>query len=379
MKRGEIAVKVLSKKQVALDAVSVELDFNTAELQKKFKFKPGQFIGITQNINGEEVHRSYSISSDPANEKSLVISIKKIPGGLMSTFLVDELSEGDTILATPPSGHFYKESENQKHHVMFAAGSGVTPMMSVLYHLMRKPKDKVSLFYWNQSPKGTMFLKELQKLNEENKNFNLFLAYTRSSESPSEVFCNERVNQENLKTCFYNWNTSLDMPVFYLCGPTAFMDEISIFLGQKGYDGSQVRKESFHIEDLRELHSKDEKEDGDNQGAQTQKSTELLIGDLSQLNEKRGGECLAALDDEELKAEVKADETILEAFLRSGESPPYSCMEGTCMACQCKVVEGVVEMPLDSFLSEQEIQDKNILSCQAFVRSKTVKVDFDDF
>lgn len=377
MKRGEIAVKVLTKKHVALDAVSIELDFNTEELQKKFRFKPGQFIGVTQNINGEEVHRSYSISSDPANEKSLVISVKKIPGGLMSTFLVDELNVGDTLLATPPTGHFYKESENPKHHVMFAAGSGVTPMMSVIYHLMRKPKDKVSLFCWNQSPKGAMFLEELEKLNKEVKNFNLFLAYTRSSEKTDLVFCNERVNQANLKTCFYNWNTSLDMPVFYLCGPTAFMSEVEFFLGQKGFDGSQIRKESFHIDDLRKLHHN---EDLESEGeGEKQKSTELLVGELTKLNDKRGGHCVAVLDDETVETEVKADETILEAFLRSGESPPYSCMEGTCMACQCKVLEGVVEMPLDSFLSEQEIEEKNILSCQAFVRSGTVKVDFDEF
>ena len=375
MKRGETAVKVVKKTQVALDAVSIELEFDTPELQKKFKFKPGQFIGITQDINGEEVHRSYSISSDPANDKGLVISVKKIPGGLMSTFLVDELKEGDSLLATPPAGHFYKEPENPRHHVMFAAGSGVTPMMSVIYHLMRKPKDKVSLFYWNQSPKGAMFLEELQKLHKNNKNFNLFLAYTRSPENTDEVFCNERVNQSNLKICFYNWNTSLDMPLFYLCGPSAFMTEVESFLGQKGFDDSQIRKESFHIDDLRKLHGEEESE----KSGASAKSSEILIGDLDKLKEKRGGECSALLDDENIETAVESDETILEAFLRTGESPPYSCMEGTCMACQCKVIEGVVEMPLDSFLSEQEIEEKNILACQAFVRSDLVKVDFDDF
>lgn len=377
MKRGEVPVKVLTKKQIAIDAVSIELDFNSKELQERFKFKAGQFIGITQTINGEEVHRSYSISSDPANERSLVISVKKVPGGLMSTYLVDKLKEGENLLATPPAGHFYKESENPKHHVMFAAGSGVTPMMSVIYHLKKKPKDKVSLFYWNQTPKGAMFLSELEKLNKEVKNFNLFLAYTRFSDTGDHIFCNERVNQDNLKTCFYNWNTSLDMPVFYLCGPTPFMSEIESFLGQRGYDGSQIRKESFHIDDLRELHKSEDNHV--KSGTENQKSSELLVGDLSQLKGTRGGECSAVLDDEIIKTEVKSDETVLEAFLRAGESPPYSCMEGTCMACQCKVLEGVVEMPLDSFLSEQEIKEKNILSCQAFLRSDTVKVDFDEF
>ena len=370
MMREMYGLKVLKKIDEAKDAVTLVFLLPDDETKGKFSFKAGQFIGITQNINNEVVHRSYSISSDPHAGDSLAVSVKKVEGGKMSTYLVNDVKEGDELMITPPAGNFYKEPESKRHHVMFAAGSGVTPMMSILHHLASKrPEDTVTLFYWNQSQETSMFLSELKSWAKEKKNFNLFLAYTKEQCSDEEVICLERANDENLKSCYYNWSTTLEMPLFYLCGPEAFMDTVESFLSRKGYDGVQVRRESFLIgakpkapEDVPGL-------SGD----------ELLIGDLDTAKVKKGGACAAIFDGESADVNVEEDETILEALLKAGESPPYSCMEGTCMACQCKVVEGVVEMPKDSFLSEEEIKEKNILSCQAFVRSENVKVDFDDF
>ena len=409
--REMFGLKVYKKKDEALDAVTLIFDLPTKELQRRFQFKAGQFIGITQNIGNEVVHRSYSLSSNPHEHDRLAISVKKIKDGRMSTCLVQDIKEGDELMVTPPAGNFYKEPETKRHHVMFAAGSGITPMMSILKHLaFKKTEDPVTLFYWNQSQKTSMFLEELKDWAKSKKNFNLFLAFTKNQcgddndndndddddkgqshdnnkgqshdnnkgqshdndkgqSHDEEVFCFERVNDENLKSCYYNWSTALDMPVFYLCGPEAFMDTVESFLSRKGYDGMQIRKESF-LTGVKPFASK---------GAPGLKEDELLVGDLDQAQSQKGGVCSAVIDGSSVEVTVEEDETILEALLRAGETPPYSCMEGTCMACQCKVIEGVVEMPKEGFLSDEEINEKNILSCQAFVRSSLVKLDFDDF
>ena len=370
MMREMFGLKVLEKKDEALDAVTLVFSLPTDDIKKRFKFSAGQFIGITQNINNEVIHRSYSISSNPHQDDKLAVSVKRVEDGRMSTYLVNDVKEGDELMITPPAGNFYKEPESKRHHVMFAAGSGVTPMMSILHHLsIKKPEDTVSLFYWNQSQKTSMFLNELKDWAKGKKNFNLFLAYTKDKCDDEEVICLERVNDENLKSCYYNWSTTLEMPIFYLCGPEAFMDTVESFLSRKGYDGVQIKRESFLI-GVKPSVPED---------APGLKEDELLVGELDKVQAKTGGSCSAIFDGESVEVNVDKEQTILEALLTAEESPPYSCMEGTCMACQCKVVEGVVEMPKGSFLSDEEIKEKNILSCQAFVRSENVKVDFDDF
>lgn len=367
MERKEFELKVLEKRKEALDAVTLKLEV-PENLKTQMKTRAGQFIGITAEIDGESVHRSYSLSSGP-DEQDLEISIKKVPKGKMSTYLLERLSVGDSLKVVPPAGHFYKDYASKRHHVMFAAGSGVTPMLSILKFLKNvKPDEQASLFYWNQTTESSMFLNDLLERSKDPK-FNLFLGFTKEKPDMEEACFFKRCDQPDLKDCFYKWSVSIDMPVFYLCGPEEFMSTIEFFLGTKGYDPSQIRKESFNLAAAAEVISlSEERKDGP-----------LYIGDRSLLCEEEGGVCEALLDGDTISVSPNKDETILEAFLRDGESPPYSCMEGTCIACQCKVVEGLVEMPKDSFMSDEDIKDGLILSCQAKIKSKKVKVDFDDY
>jgi ring-1,2-phenylacetyl-CoA epoxidase subunit PaaE len=338
MMREMYGLKVVEKKDEAKEAVTLVFDVSDKSLEGRFNFKAGQFVGITHNIKNEVVHRSYSISSDPHTNDRLAVSIKKVHEGRMSTFLVDQVKVGDELMVTPPAGHFYKEPESKRHHVMFAAGSGVTPMMSIIHHLsLKKPDDSVTLFYWNQSFDSSMFKKELEDLAQTKKNFNLFLAFTKEKlevDEESNIFSLERVSDENLKTCYYNWSTTIDMPLFYLCGPEAYMNTVESFLSRKGYDEVQIRKESFLIG------VKPTKSENVTHGSD---ADELLVGVTENVKSSRGGTCIATFDDEKVEVVAKKDETILEALLGAGETPPYSCMEGTCMACQCKVVEGVLK------------------------------------
>ncbi len=364
--RQEFDLKVVEKKVRALNAITLKLLVPT-EFKDKFKAKAGQFIGVTATIKGEKVHRSYSLSSGPDSE-TLEISVKKVPSGKMSTYLIDEILKGDTLKVVPPAGHFYKESENKKHHVMFAAGSGIVPILSIIKFLKKvKPKEQVSLFYWNQTVESTMFLKELLEYNKA-LFFNLFLAFTKEKPKIKEVYFFSRCDQNIMKDCFYKWSTSIDMPIFYLCGPEGFMSTIEFFLGTKGYSFSQIRKESFKTSNTTTPDMPIKK-----------KNEPIYIGNINTKSEEAGGVCEAVLDGEVIFVQPSEDETILEAFLRKGESPPYSCMEGTCIACQCKVLEGLVTMPKDFFISDEDIAEGLVLSCQARIKSKKVKIDFDNF
>jgi len=367
VERKEYELKVIEKRKEALDAVTLKLEVSES-LKKEMQSKAGQFIGVTATIDGESVHRSYSLSSGP-DEKDLEISIKKVPQGKMSTYLVERLAVGETLKVVPPTGHFYKDYASKRHHIMFAAGSGVTPMLSILKFLKNvKPDEQASLFYWNQTQESSMFLADLLERSKDPK-FNLFLGFTKEKPEMEEAVFFKRCDPTDLKDCFYKWSVSIDMPVFYLCGPEDFMEGIEFFLGTKGYDPSQIRKESFNLAAAAEVIAlQDKRGDGP-----------LYIGDKSQLSEEEDGVCEALLDGDVISVSPSKDETILEAFLRDGESPPYSCMEGTCIACQCKVLEGLVEMPKDSFMTEEDINDGLILSCQAKIKSKKVKVDFDDY
>ena len=366
LERKDFELQILEKRIEATDAVTLKLGV-PEKLKAEMTSKAGQFIGITADINGESVHRSYSLSSGPS-AKDLEISIKKVPGGKMSTYLVEQVKEGDSLKVVPPVGHFYKDYESKRHHVMFAAGSGVTPMLSILKFLKDvKPGEQASLFYWNQTTESSMFLSDLLARSKDPK-FNLFLGFTKEKPELDEACFFTRCDQPSLKDCFYKWSVSIDMPVFYLCGPEDFMQNIEFFLGTKGYDPSQIRKESFNLGSSAEVVALTEESDGP-----------IYIGDKSLMTEDDGGVCEAVLDGDVISVNPEKDETIFEAFLRDGESPPYSCMEGTCIACQCKVVEGLVEMPRDSFMTEEDINDGLILSCQAKIKSKKVKVDFDDY
>lgn len=367
--RKEFELKVIEKRHEATDAVTLRLAV-PEEYKEVFKAKAGQFIGVTAQINGEEVHRSYSLSSGPQEE--LEISIKKIPNGKMSTHLVDVLKEGETLKVVPPTGHFYKESENKRHHVMFAAGSGVTPMLSIIKHLKEaKPKDQISLFYWNQTKASSMFLEELLSMSHT-KEINLFLGFTKEKVDLEEACFEKRCDQVLMKECFYKWSISIDMPTFYLCGPNEFMGTAEFFLGTKGFDPSQIRKEVFNVVATPATLTVAG-------GATEEEGGPIFIGDKSQKTDGKDGVVEAVLDGDVISVTPGEDETILEAFLRDGESPPYSCMEGTCIACQCKVVEGLVSMPEGSFISDEDIADGLVLSCQAQIKSQNVKVDFDDF
>ncbi len=351
---SEFKVKVTEKKIIATDAVTLKLEIPKG-FEDKFKYKAGQFIGIQADINNEKVIRSYSLSSSPETDDYIQVALKKVPMGKMSSFLVDKIKEGDHLVVTPPVGHFVCASKDY-HHILFAAGSGITPIYSMIKSLLVHQASKVTLIYSNKNLASTIFAEELKALQKSYPQFAIKWIFTQEAPDWEDV-SEGRVSTTLLEKLFYLWQSAYD-PIFYMCGPEGYMESIEAFLGHKGYDGSQIKKESF-VALVASLDADD-----------------IIVGQFNGVVET----CLevkAEIDYSDCVVKPQSGETIIEALLREGFDPPYSCLDGNCLACQCILKEGAVQQKDTGILNEDDFKEGRILSCQARPLTKKVKVIYE--
>lgn len=363
--------KVINVKSEAIDCVSLKLSSIDDKNNLDASYKAGQYVVLGDQIKGEDVYRSYSLSSAPYEGNHYTISVKAIPNGKMSNHLVKNISSGDLLSVSKPAGSFVC-SDNTDLHVFFAAGSGVTPIFSMIKYILKETKQKVCLVYSGQNRAHTMFVQELQDLKSEyEERFYLFFCFSKEVVTAENLSrdtgdFNSKLDRSLFESVFLKMSSkSMSLPVYYLCGPDLYMKNIESYLSEKGVDGSQIRTESFTASVVESRPGVDSKDS-------------VLVAGSGGVQ----GECEQILFDlDESRGEVKPqkDETLLDSLLREGENVPFSCMEGTCMACQCKITEGQVKMPDHVLLNESDIEDGIILSCQALPLTKKVKIDFDMF
>jgi ferredoxin-NADP reductase len=351
---SEYKVKIIEKKVVAIDSVS--LKFEIPESAKpNFHYKAGQFIGIQADINKEKVVRSYSLSSSPETDDYIQVTLKKVFQGKMSSFLVDDLKEGDYLVITPPVGHFVCASKDH-HHILFAAGSGVTPIYSMIKSLLVHEAPKITLIYSNKNLSTTIFVDELKALQLKYPQLSIKWVFTQ--EAPDwEDATQGRLSSALLQSMYLLWQSAYN-PVFYMCGPEGFMESIESFLGHKGYDSSQIKKESF-VGTVSSLDADD-----------------VVVGQFNGQAEVCT-EIKAEIDFSDCIVKPESGETVLEALLREGFDPPYSCLDGNCLACQCVVKEGAVQLRDTGILNEDDYKEGRILSCQAKAITKKLKVVYE--
>lgn len=351
-----IAVK--EKRQETQDSVTLIFDVPQT-IQNQFQYNPGQFIGIKSLINGEEVIRSYSFSSEPS-ENTYAITVKKVENGKMSTYLVDKVSEGQILLVAPPAGRLVPEDGiiNGHHYTFFAAGSGITPMYSILKAVLKSTNSKVHLHYLNRTKADIIFLEELAELQKKySESFVVTYAFTR--EKLSEEVTSSRPTPETLKKV-----VSLKGS-FYMCGPEGYMDTIGEFLVDGGITKNKIHKESFASQ-APKLES-DINTDG------------TLIGDTNNAKPTDQAKIKIICSDEEkiIDWDPKFD-SILEQLVSIDIDVPFSCMNGACMACMCQVTEGAVIQEDLGILTDDNVQEKESLSCQAKPASKELTLNFDE-
>jgi ring-1,2-phenylacetyl-CoA epoxidase subunit PaaE len=342
-------LKVLEIESLTNDSVRIVLDNINPDI---FKFKAGQYITLRQEINNEEVRRSYSLCSSP--KEGVEIGVKRIEDGLMSTFLTKELKIGDSIDVMPPTGNFYLDSKkNANHYVAICAGSGITPILSMIKQVLDDdPSSYFTLIYGNRTRNSMMFADELNNL-ENTYQSQLFIHYVFSRERVLD--CLEgRIETSTLDELYKSSKSLSKADSFFICGPGEMIDNVNQFLKDLGTSSDKIHFERF------------------TSGVIAKKRKPLVSKDLI-------SNVLVSVDgdDFEFKLSSKGD-TILDAAIQAGADVPFSCKGGVCCVCKAKVIEGKVEMDQNFSLSEEEVAQGYVLGCQSHPLSENVVVDFDE-
>lgn len=352
-----VAIKIKDIIKSTDDCAIISLDINE-NLQDQFSFKQGQYLTLRTFIDGEEIRRSYSLCSSPF-DKEWKIGVKKIEGGRFSTFANEILKVGDSIDVLPPDGNFFIETntEQQKNYVAFAAGSGITPIFSIIKtHLMAEPKSTFKLFYINQTVASIILKEELEALkNQFMDRLEIFYFLTR--EFRSVPLLNGRLDKDKMSIIFNSICDVNQIDDYFSCGPEAMIFMIQDFLLSKN-----VKKESIHFELF-----------GTNIAAQAkakEKIAEELKGKISEITITEGGKSF------NFKME-QGSNNILDGAMNNSADLPYACKGGVCCTCKAKLLEGQVEILVNYGLEEEEIEDGYILTCSSLPISEKVVVDFD--
>ena len=352
-------LKVSDVKEETSDCVSVGFDIPSA-LQKEFEFIQGQYITLKLEVNGEALRRCYSICTSP-NDGKLRVAVKRVVDGRASNWINGELKAGDDLTVMTPMGNFYSElnPNNKKTYVLFAGGSGITPMMSILKTVLEtEPNSSVVLFYGSLTESAIIFKKELDDIQSANSD-HLSIHYVL--DKPEGVLdtlyigimTEDKIHE--LMTQFVEVGNSNE---YFLCGPTGMKDNVLSYLNSSGIDEETIHVEIFTSDpDIPEV---DEEEVGDGAAAFT--SCEATI----------------ILDGDEYQATIKEGDVVLQVALDAGLDAPYSCRGGMCSTCRAKVIEGKADMKVNSALTDGEVEEGYILTCQAFPLTPTITVNYDE-
>ncbi len=343
--------------QPTRDSIAVTFEV-PAELRDRFRFTQGQFLTLRARIAGEDVRRSYSICAAPHDDE-LRVAIKRVPGGRFSTWAHDALVPGAAVEVAPPDGRFHVplDPAHEKHYLGFAAGSGITPMLSILKTtLAREPKSSFTLVYGNRASSTVMFREELQDLKDRYLG-RLTLLFIMSREAQDVELFSGRIDREKCDALLETWIDPAGVDTAFVCGPEEMMAAVSASLAAHGLDPADVKTELFL--------------------AAPRTGARPAPADPAEA----GGVCraFAIVDGRRHAFEiVKGKETVLDAGLRQGVDLPYSCKGGVCSTCRVHLVEGEVDMDVHYALEDYEIARGYVLMCQSYPVTDTVGVDVDD-
>jgi ferredoxin-NADP reductase len=316
-------------------------------LADTFRYRPGQFCTFRVHVDGDEQLRSYSMSSAPATDGELTVTVKRVEGGLVSNWFLDNLSEGDTIELTKPAGVFCPR-DSGRPVVAFCGGSGITPVMSIAKHVLTTTERPVRLLYANRDRNSVIFDSALTDLRGQ---------YPERFDVRSHLDADAGYLTPGALTEFVGTQIDAD---FYVCGPGQFMDLVESTLRALGVDQARIFIERFLV--------------------QQQEKTDALI-----VEEPAGTPTTAAVPDEVTvvlgrKASVipyKQGDTLLETARRGGLRPPFSCEAGNCATCMAFLKEGSVTMRANNALTPEEVEEGWVLTCQSLPSSSTVCVEYE--
>lgn len=310
-------------------------------------YHAGQYITIVVKVDGKYLKRAYSLCTAPY-EDLFGITVKRVSSGVVSNFLNDSIQEGDKITVINPRGRFIVR-ENYENLFLFGAGSGITPLFSILKDQLENAENKIFLFYGNKTKEDTIYYYDLLEL-QQNYEDRLKIYWFFSREVTGEQYLKGRITPKLLEDYNISLTKSKNTSAYYLCGPEKMIDSIGSYLGRIGINDKSIFFEKFYSGEKRPV----------------------LSVDINQITDAK-----VLLDDIEYSVKVKHSETIIDALIKMDIDAPYSCNQGNCSTCIARVIEGEVTMSKCETLDKDEIVDGYILACQAQPKTDTLFVSFD--
>ena len=337
-----------------------------AELQERFAFEPGQFLTLRSTIEGQDVRRNYSICSTRSRYGShgeLEVGIRPMDGGVFSNWAATQLKAGDTLAVMPPDGRFTIRKPRALHRVGFAAGSGITPILSIIASTMEESDSaKFTLVYGNRRMSSVMFNEALQDLKDKYKN-RLTLIHVLSRQAQEVPLLEGRIDAAKVQQLIDTLLPAKSMDEVFVCGPEAMIDAVQGALTSAGVRAERIYSERFTSPTLENL-TPDAR-----RAAVVQPDPEAPAGQV---------QLTVLIDGKSHELAMRTDQHVLDVALSAGLDLPYSCKAGVCCTCRAKVLDGAVVMDKNFTLEADEMAQGFVLSCQARPTSDRLVVSYDE-
>ncbi len=338
------------------DTVSISFQISE-DLKKEFAFSSGQYLTLRAIVDGEDIRRSYSLSSSPY-ENEWRVAIKKIDGGKFSTFANEKLEVGQTLEVMNPAGNFHLNSSqtHKKSYVLIAAGSGITPIISIAKSVLNdEPDSDVTLFYGNKGFASIIFREEIEGLKNKFMN-RLRVVHILSRESLGNSIQKGRIDSDKLQKLHKAFLENTTIDEVFVCGPEEMIHSVKENFAPYVSDAKNIHFELFTTSG-----SKKDKVESSEKSPSIASNVKVIIdGDTLELAMESNGE------------------TILDAAFKAGGDLPFACKGGVCCTCKAKILEGTATMDINYALEPDEVEAGYILTCQAHPTSKTLIVSFDE-
>ncbi len=360
-------LKVKEVIRETVDCVSLSFEI-PSDLKEVFEYKQGQYATLRFQLNGQDVRRAYSMSSSPLNE-DFTVTVKELKGGLVSTHINKNIQSGMEIAVMPPDGRFFTKlkEENRKTYYLFAAGSGITPIMSILKTIVEKePQSVVFLLYGNRNEESIIFKDQLDRL-ERRYAGQLFVEHILSQPAKEKKgglgsFFKKavtnwqgkigRIDREHV-TQFLEQNPPRFPDLeYFICGPGEMIDTVENALKDQGINDKHIHTERF---------TNDSPKPAEDSAAASISSAKVIIH----------------LDGQKVEMNIDDNKTILDKLLEQKYEPPYSCTSGACSTCMAKLIKGSVSMDACFALDEDEVAEGYILTCQAHPTTPEIELTFE--
>jgi len=337
------------------DTVSITMDV-PQQLKKLFAYKQGQYLTFKKDIDGEDLRRSYSLCSSPVTDEDWQVAVKKVENGKFSTYANETLKAGDVLEVMAPMGSFYTEVKEgqKKNYSAFVAGSGITPVMSIIKTVLHTETDSsFVLYYGNKNTASTIFKKELDALSEKYAD-RLTVHYVMSREEVAGAI-KGRINAEMCLGLVNDHQNIFKADEYFLCGPEEMIFSVKDELSKQGVSKDNIHFELFNTPVQKENDSSSDEDS--------------IVLDA---------EVMVIIDGEEHEFTLNSKgDSILDAAMDAGADVPFSCKGAVCCTCRAKLVEGKARMALNYSLTDKEVEEGYILTCQSHPTTEKVVVDYD--